>query len=96
MGFDNDIYQEALADLSRLGAIEGIDAVLNQYNLDALIIPSVGFATTPSAIAGQRHLFCELISGYPIVTVPLGTLSKNGEPFGLSFMGTVKFSKIPW
>lgn len=30
-----------------------------------------------------------LIIGYPIVNVPLGTLSKNGLPFGLSFMGTV-------
>lgn len=29
--------------------------------------------------------------GYPIVNVPLGTLSKNGLPFGLSFIGTVHF-----
>lgn len=27
--------------------------------------------------------------GYPIVTVPLGRLKKNGLPFGLAFMGTV-------
>ena len=32
--------------------------------------------------------------GYPMVNVPLGTLSKNGLPFGLSFMGTVHFPHI--
>ena len=33
-----------------------------------------------------------LIVGYPMVTVPLGILSKSGDPFGLSFIGT-KFSE---
>ena len=33
----------------------------------------------------------ELTIGYPIVTVPLGTL-ETGEPFGLSFIGT-KYSE---
>ena len=35
------------------------------------------------------HLHAQLIVGYPIVNVPLGTLTENGRPFGLSFMGTV-------
>lgn len=78
-GYDSDFYQEALADLTRLGATEGIDATLSKDNLDALIVPSDGsHACVPAAAAG-----------YPIVTVPLGTLSKSGQPFGLSFIGTV-------
>ena len=78
-GYDSDFYQEALAELTRLGATEGIDAALSKDNLDALILPSDGsYVCIPAAAAG-----------YPMVTVPLGTLSKSGQPFGLSFIGTV-------
>ena len=77
-GYDDDKYEAAVADLTRLGATEGIDAALSKYNLDALVLPSEGYVTTPAAIAG-----------YPMVTVPLGTSSENGQPFGLSFIGTV-------
>jgi hypothetical protein len=46
---------------------------------------------SPPAIAGIDRPASKLIIGYPIVTVPLGTL-KTGEPFGLSFIGT-KYSE---
>ncbi len=59
-----------------IGATNGIDAVLDQYGLDALVLPSEGYATAPAAIVG-----------YPIVTVPLGQLNSTGQPFGLSFIG---------
>jgi amidase len=90
-GYDNDLYREAKANLTRMGATEGIDAVLSQYNLDALVVPSEGFATRPAAVAGNLiYSICLLIiKGYPMVNVPLGTLSKTGLPFGLSFIGTV-------
>ena len=51
-GYDADAYRQAKDDLTRMGATEGIDAVLSRYNLDALIVPSEGFATRPSAVAG--------------------------------------------
>ncbi|KAK4705108.1 amidase, partial [Phenoliferia sp. Uapishka_3] len=76
-GKDTQAYADArFADLD-IGRTRGIDAVLKKYNLDALVLPSEGFATAPAAIAG-----------YPIVTVPLGYLNATGQPFGLAFIGT--------
>jgi len=88
----DETYHAALAKNLELGRTRGIDATLKKFNLDAIIIQSNGFASTPAAIAG-----------YPIITVPLGfypsntivpspptpVLSKGpGVPFGLSFLGT--------
>ncbi|GLB40037.1 putative amidase [Lyophyllum shimeji] len=85
-------YFAALAADHELGRERGIDGALKAHNLDALVLPSDGFTTTPAAIAG-----------YPIVTVPLGFFGPNvtigragpetvypapGVPFGLSFLGT--------
>ncbi|KZT28519.1 amidase signature enzyme [Neolentinus lepideus HHB14362 ss-1] len=90
-GYNATFYQALAADYE-LGRTNGIDAALQQYNLDALILPANGRTTTPAAIAG-----------YPIVTVPLGFYPENtttrsagpntvypapGVPFGLSFLGT--------
>ncbi|OCB88695.1 amidase signature enzyme [Sanghuangporus baumii] len=88
----NATFFQALAFDKDLGATRGIDAALQEHNLDALILPAPGFTTVPAAIAG-----------YPIVTVPLGFYPDNvtiqsagpltvypapGVPFGLSFLGT--------
>ncbi|EMD38861.1 hypothetical protein CERSUDRAFT_112583 [Gelatoporia subvermispora B] len=88
----NSTYFQALAMDKELGATNGIDAALQQNNLDALILPAAGLTTVPAAIAG-----------YPIITVPLGFYPDNvtvglagpetiypapGVPFGLSFLGT--------
>ncbi|KAI0061127.1 amidase signature enzyme [Artomyces pyxidatus] len=90
-------YLTALSESQELGRRRGIDAVLEEYGLDAILLPtdgksSPGCATsTPAAIAG-----------YPIVTVPLGfqpdsrvadaatPIIKDGPglPFGLAFVGT--------
>ncbi|TFK55209.1 amidase signature enzyme [Heliocybe sulcata] len=90
-GYNATFYQALAADY-QLGRTNGIDAALQQYNLDALVLPANGRTTTPAAIAG-----------YPIVTVPLGFYPDNtttesagpntvypapGVPFGLSFLGT--------
>ncbi|KAJ9094744.1 hypothetical protein QFC21_005902 [Naganishia friedmannii] len=75
-GTNSSEYLAARAADLMLGATNGIDAVLDQYGLDALILPSEGYSTGPPAIVG-----------YPIVTVPLGTLNSTGAPFGLSFIG---------
>ncbi|KAF8188069.1 amidase signature enzyme [Pholiota molesta] len=88
----NATFFQSLAFDKDLGATRGIDAVLKEHNLDALILPAPGFTTVPAAIAG-----------YPIVTVPLGFYPANvtigsagpltvypapGVPIGLSFLGT--------
>ena len=53
----NSTYFDALAFDKELGATRGIDAALQTFNLDALVLPAPGFTTVPAAIAG-----------YPIVT----------------------------
>lgn len=53
----NATYFEALAFDKDLGQTRGIDAALQQFKLDALVLPAPGFTTVPAAIAG-----------YPIVT----------------------------
>ncbi|KAJ7203382.1 amidase signature enzyme [Mycena pura] len=88
----DDAYFKALASNRDLGSTRGIDAVLRQYQLDALVLPAPGKATRPAAIVG-----------YPIVTVPLGYFPDGvtirpagpatvypapGMPFGISFIGT--------
>lgn len=82
-------YQEILATNQRLAGQEGIDAVMDQYNLDALVAPTgapaweigpkqldkfLGSCSTPPALAGYPHL-----------TVPMGYV--QGLPVGLSFLG---------
>ena len=46
-GFD-DAYFAALAADHDLGSTRGIDAVLEKYQLDALVLPATGFVYTPS------------------------------------------------
>ncbi|KAJ7176038.1 amidase signature enzyme [Mycena crocata] len=90
----DDEYKKAIDTNHELGATKGIDAVLKQYNLDALVLPENSFMYS---LAGMV--------GYPIVTVPLGFMSNDtkpadaggkdepiqtapGMPFGLTFVGT--------
>ncbi|KAI9060013.1 amidase signature enzyme [Trametes sanguinea] len=86
----NQAYFNAIAADKDLGATRGIDATLQAFKLDALLMPSA-VAPGPAAIAG-----------YPIITVPLGFLPPNttlapaqptrssgpNQPFGIAFMGT--------
>lgn len=53
----NSTYFQALAFDKDLGATRGIDAALQMFGLDALVLPAPGLTTVPAAIAG-----------YPIVT----------------------------
>ncbi|EIW74054.1 amidase signature enzyme [Coniophora puteana RWD-64-598 SS2] len=88
----NATYYQALEFDHQMGREQGIDAALEMYSLDALILPAPGYTPTPAALAG-----------YPIVTVPLGFYPDNvtigsagpvtyypapGIPIGLSFLGT--------
>jgi amidase len=82
-------YLEALEICRRLSRTEGINAVMDERRLDALVAPSnapawrtdyangdhdVGGNSTPAAVAG-----------YPNVTVPMGFAFDL--PIGISFMG---------
>ncbi|OPG15852.1 amidase family protein [Ferroacidibacillus organovorans] len=71
---DPDYLKARLRDL-RYAREEGIDHVLREHALDALLFP----ANYGAAIAAK--------AGYPSITVPGGKL-ENGCPFGVTFTST--------
>ncbi|MBV9444085.1 MAG: hypothetical protein JO217_15485, partial [Acidobacteriaceae bacterium] len=84
------VYLQALALNHSLSREQGIDYVLNQYNLDALIAPTGSPAWTTDLVNSDHFLgassFYAAMAGYPIVNVPAG--NAFGLPVGLSFIGT--------
>lgn len=68
-------YIQALEHDQYMATEQGIDYVLNQYDVRALIFPH----DHGSEIAA--------IAGYPSITVPAG-YTAEGEPFGITFTGT--------
>jgi amidase len=82
-------YLDALAACRRLARDEGIDAVMNQHNLDALVAPTTGPAHVTDLILGDHGLGDSTtpaaVAGYPSITVPAGQVF--GLPVGLSFFG---------
>jgi amidase len=82
-------YVDALEKCGRLSRDEGIDAVMNEHKLDALIAPTGGPAGTVDMIYGDRgsggSSSPAAVSGYPNITVPAGDV--HGLPIGLSFFG---------
>jgi amidase len=82
-------YLDALARNRRLSREEGIDAVMNRLQLDALIAPTTGPAQRTDLLWGDRDTGgCTTpaaMAGYPHVTVPMGLA--GGLPVGLSFFG---------
>jgi len=82
-------YVEALAKNHRLSRDEGIDAVMNEHKLDALVAPTTGPAHKTDLVYGDRDTGgCTTpaaVAGYPHFTVPAGDVF--GLPVGLSFIG---------
>ncbi len=83
-------YQEALAKCRRITRTEGIDAVMDKANLDALVAPCSGPAWVTDLLAGDRGgggdiIAIAAVAGYPSITVPAGFFF--GLPIGLCFIG---------
>jgi len=82
-------YIDALEKDRRLTRKEGIDAVMNKYNLDALVSPTDGPAWLTDLIDGDHFLGgssqLAAVAGYPHITVPAGFVF--GLPIGISFYG---------
>jgi amidase len=82
-------YKSALESCHRYSRKEGIDAVLNEYQLDAIIAPSGGPSWLIDYINGDRFTggssSIAAVAGYPNITVPAGYVF--GLPIGISFFG---------
>jgi len=82
-------YLEALEKCRRSSRDEGIDAVMNQYKLDAIAAPSGGPADPIDVIYGDRGTGGSsgpaAIAGYPNINVPAS--QHMGLPVGISFFG---------
>ncbi len=82
-------YTDALEANHRLARKEGIDAVMDQYKLDALVAPTgcpawiTDLVTGDHAIGGCSN--AAAVAGYPHITVPAGFVF--GLPVGISFFG---------
>jgi amidase len=88
-GLDAREYRDALANNLRYSREEGIDQVMRENNLDALVAPTGGPAWLTDYINGDHYggSFSSpaAVAGYPHVTVPAGYT--HGLPVGLSFVG---------
>ncbi len=82
-------YRKALADAKRLAGKEGIDAIMDEHRLDAIVAPTAGPACRVDFIYGDRgeggSSSPAAVAGYPNITVPAGYV--YGLPVGISFFG---------
>jgi amidase len=83
-------YNQAIAADKLFGATEGIDALLSQFNLDAIIAPTDNPAW-PTDLINADHFVVgssspPAIVGYPNINVPMGMTF--GVPVGVSFFST--------
>jgi amidase len=87
--FGGMTYNQAL-EIDRLSGVNGIDAALSQFGLDAVVSATDNPAWATDLIFGDHFLFgtsgLAAPEGYPIVQVPAGIV--YGAPMGVSFFGT--------
>ena len=83
-------YVAARARCVKAGRDEGIDAVLREHDLDALVTPSYAPAAPIDLVNEEHHPGActqpSAMAGYPLVTVPSGLA--GGLPVAVSFWGT--------
>jgi amidase len=87
--FGGMTYNQALA-IDHNAGVNGIDAALSQFHLDAVVAPTDTPGWTTDLILADHFIFASSGlaggPGYPIVQVPSG--SALGMPAGISFLGT--------
>ena len=82
-------YIDALAKNHSLTREKGIDAVINEHKVDAIVAPTSGPAWLIDWIDGDQGVgdctSAAAVAGYPHITVPMGFV--RGLPVGISFFG---------
>jgi amidase len=82
-------YVESLATAQRLSRAEGIDRVMDEHNLDAIVSPTTGPAWKVDLVTDDGSSYgsstSAAVSGYPSITVPNGYVF--GMPVGILFFG---------
>jgi amidase len=82
-------YLAALARNHQLSRDDGIDAVMNRYQLDAIVAPTRGPAPMIDLVDGDHPVGGSstpaAMAGYPLVSVPAGY--SFGLPINVNFMG---------
>ena len=88
-GLDEAAYQDARAACLTATRSGGIDAVLCEHSLDAIVTLTSGPAWLIDSVSGDSDTGgCSspaAVAGYPHITVPAGLY--RGLPLGLSFFG---------
>jgi len=76
--YSEETYLEAKSYVDNTTRADGIDAALEQYNVQALLVPSDNFSPSTEIPA---------MAGYPMVTIPAG-IDAWGVAFGIGLWGT--------
>lgn len=89
-GLGEATYQQARKRSLELAGKEGIDRLLREHKVDALVGPTMAPAWKIDAVNGDQIAGggaggLAAVAGYPHLTVPMGQV--KGLPVGLSFLG---------
>ena len=86
----DEVYLNAVRTIQQANREDGIDALVNEHQLDAIVAPTRDLPWTTDHIKGDRldggsSAGPAAIAGYPDISVPMGFVS--GLPAGVSFFG---------
>ena len=88
-GLDSQEYIDALEKMRKAYREDGIDRIMDEHNLHAIVAPSGGPAWKTDMINGDNFTLSSseyaALSGYPNINVPVGFV--GDVPVGLSFFG---------
>ncbi len=88
-GLDSEEYQQSLERMLYHNREGGIDRVMDEHGLDAIISPTGSPAWKTDPVLGDNFSISSSSpsarAGYPIITLPMGNI--DGLPVGLSIFG---------